>query len=90
MELLKNSLITYRLQLLLAIIVVSINTLYRGDVTSLLVLLLLMIALLFTSVARLSRNLQYINLGNSAFNSTVPVIIYYRKYVNANRLILFY
>lgn len=61
MELLKNSLITYRLQLLLAIIVVSINTLYRGDVTSLLVLLLLMIALLFTSVARLSRNLQYIN-----------------------------
>ena len=63
MELLKNSLITYRLQLLLAIIVVSINTLYRGDVTSLLVLLLLMIALLFTSVARLSRNLQYINWG---------------------------
>ena len=63
MELLKNSLITYRLQLLLAIIIVSINTLYRGGVASLLVLLTLIIALLCTSVARLSRNLQYLNWG---------------------------
>ena len=54
MELLKNSLITYRLQLLLAIIIVSINTSYRGGVASLLVLLTIIIPLLFTSVARLS------------------------------------
>lgn len=63
MKLLKNSLITYRLQLMLAIIIVSINVSYRGGVASLLVLLTLIIALLFTSVARLSRNLQYLNWG---------------------------
>lgn len=67
MELLKNSLITYRLQLLLAIIIVSINTSYRGGVASLLVLLTLIIALLFTSVAHLSRNLQYLNWGGFSY-----------------------
>lgn len=88
MELLKNSLITYRLQLLLAIIIVSINTSYRGGVASLLVLLTLIIALLFTSVAHLSRNLQYLNWGDSAIISAVPVIICYRKLANANEVVI--
>lgn len=73
MKLLKNSLITYRLQLMLAIIIVSINVSYRGGVASLLVLLTLIIALLFTSVARLSRNLQYLNWGIQLL--TAPVLL---------------
>lgn len=73
MELLKNSLITYRLQLLLAIIIVSINTSSRGGVASLLVLLMLISALLFTSVARSSRNLRYINWGIQLL--TAPVLL---------------
>lgn len=73
MKLLKNSLTTYRLQLLLAIIIVSINTSSRGGVASLLVLLMLIIALLFTSVARSSRNLRYINWGIQLL--TAPVLL---------------
>ncbi|WP_314736924.1 CPBP family intramembrane glutamic endopeptidase [Limosilactobacillus urinaemulieris] len=73
MKLLKNSLTTYRLQLLLAIIIVSINTSSRGGVASLLVLLMLIIALLFTSVARSSRNLRYINWEIQLL--TAPVLL---------------
>ncbi len=73
MKLLKNILTTYRLQLLLAIIIVSINTSSRGGVASLLVLLMLIIALLFTSVARSSRNMRYINWGIQLL--TAPVLL---------------
>ena len=73
MKLLKNSLTTYRLQLLLAVIIVSINTSSRGGGASILVLLMLIIALLFTSVARSSRNLQYLNWVIQLL--TVPVLL---------------